>query len=264
MTDDVVWVGPMPDAYDRHLVPAVFRPFARDLARRAAALRPDRILEIAAGSGAVTTELLTAVPDARVTATDLNVAMVDFGAARVPAARWEVADATRLPFPDGTFDLAVCQFGVMFFPDRTEAFAEIARVLALQGRLLFSTWDTVRTHGFAAPLVEGLELAFPGDVPPFVSAVPHGYADPGRIAADVRAGGLEVVSIETVTLVGHGSAAEVATGFCTGTPLRGEIEKRGDLAATVTLVADEMTARLGEGEVSVRMSAHVVDARRPA
>jgi SAM-dependent methyltransferase len=134
----------MPQAYDRWLAPSVFRPFAVDLARRAANSAPRRLLEIAAGTGVLTRELVTAIPAARVTATDLNAAMVEFGSRRVPLAAWRQADALRLPFDDRQFDLVICQFGVMFFPDRPAAFGEMRRVLAPGGRLLFSTWGDRR------------------------------------------------------------------------------------------------------------------------
>ncbi len=55
---DRVWVDTMPAAYDRWLVPAVFRPFALDLARRAAVHAPARVLELAAGTGVLTRELV--------------------------------------------------------------------------------------------------------------------------------------------------------------------------------------------------------------
>lgn len=252
----------MPDVYDRCLGAAVFGPFAVDLARRAARLAPRSVLEIAAGTGIVTAELLAASPGAHVTATDLNPAMVEAGRTRVPGAEWRPADASSLPFPNGAFDLVVCQFGVMFFPDRKAAYVEFARVLGPSGVILLNTWDTIDTHAFAQALVEGLEDAFPGDVPPFLAKVPHGYADPEVVMRDLREAGCEVDSVDTVTLEGRAdSVADVATGFCTGTPLRGEIEERGDLAVTTQLVRSAMTDRFGEGPVSAPMRAHVVQAR---
>jgi trans-aconitate methyltransferase len=253
------WVDSMPEAYDRYLGEAVFRPFARDLAGRAARLRPGRVLEVAAGSGIATAELLAAWPTAQLTATDLNPAMVATGARRVPQARWQTADASDLPFPHAAFDLVVCQFGVMFLPDKPRAYREFARVLAPDGHLLVNTWDLIGTHGFGQALVDGLERVFPGDVPPFLTKVPHGYADPEVVRGHLREAGYVVDLLETVTLEGHAtSAADVATGFCTGTPLRGEILARGDLDATTRTVRTEMTALLGDGPVSARMSAHVV------
>ena len=252
----------MPDIYERCLGAAVFHPFAVDLACRAARLVPTTVLEIAAGTGIVTAELLAVLPGVRVTATDLNPAMVEAGRRRVPGAEWRPADASSLPFPDGAFDLVVCQFGVMFFPDRRTAYTEFARVLGPSGVVLLNTWDTIDTHGFAQALLEGLEDVFPGDVPPFLAEVPHGYADPQVVARDLQEAGCEVDAVETVTLEGRAvSAADVATGFCTGTPLRAEIEARGDLAPTTRAVGSAMTARLGEGPVSAPMRAHVLQAR---
>lgn len=252
----------MPDVYDRCLGDAVFRPFARDLARRAADLRPRAVLEVAAGTGVVTAELLAARPGTRITATDLNPAMVAAGRARVPLATWLAADGSRLPFPDGSVDVVVCQFGAMFFPDRTAAYAEFRRVLAPSGRLLLNTWDTLDTHGFGRAVVDALGLVFPGDVPSFLATVPHGYADPEVVVRDLQDAGCAVESVETVTLEGRAaSATDVATGFCTGTPLRGEIEARGDLSATTRFVGTELTAHFGNGPMVAPMTAHVVRAR---
>jgi ubiquinone/menaquinone biosynthesis C-methylase UbiE len=215
----------MPEAYERWLGPSVFRPFAVDLARRAAAFAPARLLEVAAGTGVLTRELLAAVPSGEVTATDLNEAMVDFGRRQAPGAEWRQADASRLPFEDDRFDLVVCQFGVMFFPDKPAAFAEARRVLHSGGRFLASTWSTVGEHDFATALNEGLARALPKERLSFMSSVPHGYADVDLFVADVEAGGLRCVGVETVTLTGQAdSAAEIARGFCTGTPVRAEIE----------------------------------------
>ena len=265
MPDDAdrLWVGSMPEAYDRFLGPVVFRPFAEDLAARVAPLKPRRALELAAGTGQLTRELSRTLAETELIATDLNDAMVRYGADQVPAARWERADAQQLSFPDETFDLIVCQFGVMFFPDKRAAFAEARRVLAPEGRLVFNTWDSVDKHDFSRALVAGLEQAFPADPPRFVVAVPHGYADPAAVEADLVAAGFICEATQSVTLEGVGSAADVATGFCTGTPLRAEIEARADLEETTEFIAERMTAQLGAGPVRGRMAAYVFQAGKP-
>ncbi|MER5640659.1 class I SAM-dependent methyltransferase [Kitasatospora sp. NPDC002227] len=251
----------MPAAYDRYLVPVVFRPFAEDLTTRAAALRPRRILELAAGTGVLTSGLLAAAPSAEVTATDLNEAMVTLGSAQAPGAAWRQADAQRLPFPDGSFDLVVCQFGVMFFPDRIGAYAEVRRVLTPGGRFLFNTWAPLETHGFEVALQAGLDRAFPADPPPFFRAFPHGYADPTVVAADLTAAGFTVEEVREVTVHGRAeSVADLATGYLTGTPVRAAVEERGGGPQARAVVTEEMTARLGPGPVTAPMSAYVFSA----
>ncbi|WP_405669737.1 class I SAM-dependent methyltransferase [Streptomyces sp. NBC_01530] len=252
------WSESMPAAYEQYLVPVVFQPFAEDLTARASALHPGRVLELAAGTGVLTSDLLAAVPSAEVTATDLNQAMVAFGSTRAPGAVWRQADAQRLPFPDGGFDLVVCQFGVMFFPDRIEAFTEARRVLTPGGRFLFNTWGPLGTHAFEVALQAGLERAFPVDPPRFFPTVPHGYSDPALVAADLAAAGLAVEDQQELTLQGRAaSTADLAIGYLTGTPVRMAIEERGDGLAARATVIEEMTARLGPGPVTAPMTAYV-------
>jgi SAM-dependent methyltransferase len=251
----------MAEAYERWLVPTVFRPFAVDAARRVSIHAPSRVLELAAGTGVLTRELAAALPSAEVTATDLNQAMVDLGRHQAPSARWRQADATSLPFDDGEFDVVACQFGVMFFSDKPAAFAETRRVLLPGGVFLMSTWSTLETQDFQLGLVAGLKRAFPEDPPPFMTLVPHGCSNVDYVIADLRAGGFHRVRVESVTQEGRAeSAKDVAIGYCTGTPLRAEIETRGDLAATTAVVAEELEARLGTGQVKATMTAHVFEA----
>ena len=136
MTGEAQWEGSMPEVYDRCLGPALFAPYAADLARRAAERRPTRVLEVAAGTGILTRALVGAGLD--VVATDLNEAMVAWGAARVPGATWRQGDAQVLDVEASSVDLVVSQFGVMFVPDRAAAHSEAARVLRPGGTSLFA------------------------------------------------------------------------------------------------------------------------------
>lgn len=257
------WADDMPQAYERHLVPAVFRPFALELARRVADLAPRQVLELAAGTGVVTRELVRVV--AEVVATDLAEAMVEQGRRSVPQARWQQADALDLPFDDTSFDAVVCSFGVMFFPDKVSGLAQAHRVLRPGGTLLLTTWGDVHEHDVASALVDALDELFPHDPPRFLTAVPHGYCDPDAVARDVRAAGFSRVEVDGVVLEGTAeSAAAVAVGFCTGTPLRAELSARGDLRELTSQVAAGVVARLGEGPVTGRMRALVVTAPRDA
>jgi len=258
---DSLWVGSMPAAYEEHLVPALFRPFAQDLAARVAREAPERILELAAGTGVLTRELATAIPGASVTATDLNPAMVAEGSLRAPGAKWQQADATTLPFGEAEFDLVTCQFGVMFFPDRPAAFGEARRMLSEGGRFVFNTWAPVAAHGFAAAVVEVLDELLEGGSPPFITAVPHGYSDEQTIRGDLAKGGFGEVKIEPVRLKGSSPGARnLALGFALGTPLRVDLEATGDPEEMADRIAAGLEARLGPGAISADMDALVVTA----
>jgi ubiquinone/menaquinone biosynthesis C-methylase UbiE len=253
----------MSDAYEQWLVPTVFRPFAGDLAQRAAGRKPQRVLELAAGTGVLTRELRRVAPDADIVATDLNDAMVQVGRHQVPTATWRQADAMRLPFDDAEFDLIACQFGVMFLPDKPVAFAEARRLLQPGGTFMFNTWSVLESHTFERALVETLARLFPQDPPDFMTSVVHSYADADVVAADVRAAGFDEVSVETVTVEGHAaSVAGLATGYCTGTPLRMALEMRGDLTTLTDAVVAQMQLLLGAGPVTGEMAALVVSAPR--
>lgn len=261
MIDDAarVWVDSMATAYDRALVPAVFEPFAVRLAARVAERRPGKVLEVAAGTGVLTRHLVRLLPAATIVATDLNEAMVRYGAQRAPEAQWEAADALSLPFDDGEFDVVVCQFGAMFFPDRVAGYAEARRVLTPHGALIFNVWAELERHSYERAFVQALCLTFPEDPPTFLESVPHGYADRSRVEADVRAGGFTEVVAETAEVSSDvASVADLITGYCEGTPVRAELAARGDLTQLVPRVVAEVEAILGPGPLTGTMAAHEI------
>jgi SAM-dependent methyltransferase len=262
VSTDTAFSGSIPALYDRCLGPFLFEPYALDLAGRAAELAPRRILETAAGTGIVTEALIRALPGAEVVATDLNQAMLDVAERRVtsPRASFRAADAQALPFADGEFDLVVCQFGAMFFPDRVLAYREALRVLKPGGRFLFNVWDRIEENPASAAVADAVAALFPDDPPGFLRRVPFGYHDKGRIEADLRAAGFAEVAIETVSKQAPaGKASEAAAGLCRGTPLAAEIEAR---APERLDEAGQAAARAVEalGGDAARLSAHVISA----
>ena len=251
----------MADAYERGLVPTVFAPFATDLAMRAAQLGPRKVLELAAGTGVLTAELVARLPSAQIVATDLNASMVARGARRAPTAMWRTADAMDLPFEDAAFDLVVCQFGLMFFPDKPAALAEVRRVLVDGGACLLNVWGPLEAHDFELAVVAACDRLFPRDPPRFLRSVPHYYSNSERLVSDIETGGLRVVEVHELVLQSPPvTPAEIAVGYCFGTPLRPEIEAAGgDLDAVAGAVAAEIAARLGTTPVTGRMQAYVVN-----
>jgi len=266
---DKVFAGSIPSIYDKHLVPLIFAPYAADLARRLASRPVSRVLEIAAGTGVVTRALDSALPaNVSIVATDLNPAMLEqarsIGVRRV--VEWRPADAMQLPFEDGEFDAVVCQFGVMFFPDKAKAFAQARRVLRPGGTFLFNAWDRIEENEFADTVTTALAAHFPQDPPRFLARTPHGYHDRARIERDVAGGGFRVPPhIETVTSRSRAPSPKIpALAYCQGTPLRNEIEARdaSGLARATDAAAAAVARRFGDGAVDGKIQAHVVSVER--
>jgi SAM-dependent methyltransferase len=262
---DKLFAGSIPKLYETWLVPLIFEPYAQDLKPRVAALDLTRILEVAAGTGVVTRALATLANDGvSIVATDLNQAMLDEAAAvgTVRPVSWQQADAMALPFADGEFDLVVCQFGVMFFPDKPRAFAEARRVLKPGGTFLFNVWDRIGENEFADTVTRALEAVFPDDPPRFLARTPHGYHDPATIQRDLAAGGFtQLPRMATVAARSRAESARIpALAYCQGTPLRNEIEVRDAtrLAEATDAAAAAIARQFGAYAVDGRIQAHVV------
>ena len=258
---DSVFAGSIPALYHRLLGPLLFEPYAWDIAKRAAALQPARILETAAGTGIVTGALMREAGKAEIVATDLNQAMIDVAAGRLMSWRvtFQAADAQALPFEDASFDVVVCQFGAMFFPDRIAAYKEAKRVLNPGGRFLFNVWDRIDRNPVTSAVSAAVASLFPNDPPSFYRRVPFGYHDPAAVEADLRAAGFEDIRSETVERTSVVNARDAATGLCAGAPLRAEIEERdaSRLDEAIEAAAASLS-HLDGGEAP--MSAHVFSA----
>lgn len=262
---DNVFAGSVPKLYEMHLVPLIFEPYAADLRERIQPRRVTRLLEVAAGTGIVTRALAAVLdPSASIVATDLNQAMLNEAAAigTIRPVEWRQADAMALPFHNGEFDTLVCQFGVMFFPDKAKAFAEARRVLQPGGAFIFSVWDRISENEFADSVTTALESVFPDDPPRFLARTPHGYHDLRTIRRDLVAAGFQrPPQIVTVAARSRAQSALIpAIAYCQGTPLRNEIEARGAsrLAEATDAAAEAIARRFGASAVDGKIQAHVV------
>ncbi|MCI0598675.1 MAG: methyltransferase domain-containing protein [Beijerinckiaceae bacterium] len=266
---DKLFTGKIPEIYDQLLVPLIFEHFARNLAGRLADLRPNELLETAAGTGVLTRALAPLLPPhARIVATDLNQPMLDQAAARQPQdARitWRQADALALPFEDQKFDAAACQFGVMFFPGKVQGYREAYRVLKPGGHFLFNVWDKIAENEFAAVISEALAAVFPRDPPDFLARTPYGYFDAGRIRGEMEEAGFTSISIEVRDdRSTAASALNAAIAYCHGTPLRSEIEARDPsrLEEATQKAGEALAKRFGSGPIDGRIRAYVITGMR--
>jgi len=263
---DTVFSGAIPQQYDRGMGATLFAPYAADLAVRLAGIH-GRLLETAAGTGIVTAVLAAALPGVAIVATDLNQPMLDHAASKPGLGRvqFQQADAQNLPFGDQEFDAVVCQFGVMFFPDRPAAYREARRVLKPGGRFLFNVWGSISDNPLMSSATMGLSRRYPQQQTWFMERTPCSYHDPAAIRADLAAAGFADCRIETLDLRGPvASVPALATGFCQGSPMRGEIEALdpSGLEQATEAAAAAIAERFGDGPFEAPMRALVIETNR--
>jgi SAM-dependent methyltransferase len=265
---DKEFTGSIPEFYDTYLVPLIFNSYANDLADRVVNLTSDSVLEIAAGSGVVARALASKLPNSiRYVVSDLNQPMLDHAKKNQPtpnAIEWQQADALNLPYEDASFDTIICQFGVMFYPDRLKGYQEAHRVLKPGGTLIFNVWDHIRENKFAEIATKAAAEIFPDDPPLFLARTPHGYHDADKICAELKQGGFVDITYETKADISRApSPRHPAIAYCQGTPLRSEIENRGaeELQTVTDRAAELIEAQYGAGSVEAKIQALIFTAK---
>jgi ubiquinone/menaquinone biosynthesis C-methylase UbiE len=263
MTDPEIFKHSTPDLYDRYMVPLLFEPFARVVADRVAAMKPDRILETAAGTGVLTRLAAAAAPGSEIVATDINPGVVGYAAQKLDASNVTVqqANAEQLPFEDAGFDLVLCQFGLMFFPDKVLANREARRVLRDGGSYLVVTFADLDDNPVPKAADRAVETLFPDDPPRYMERGPFSYTDADVVEADLRSAGFADVAIDTITLMTRVIARDAAAGMVLGSPFRAEIERRDPDALEPALAAVTAALQPLDGQ-DAPVAAHVVTARR--
>jgi ubiquinone/menaquinone biosynthesis C-methylase UbiE len=260
--------GNIPQNYDSGMGPIIFAGYAADVAQRIASYAPSNVLETASGTGVVTRALRDVLPaSTQLTATDLNVDMLEIARTKFRSDEQvaiQPADATALPFPDASFDVVICQFGVMFFPDKDKSYREVHRVLAPGGRYIFSVWDAHRHNPFGQIAHEVIGSFFPTDPPKFYE-VPFSYYRIDPIKESLIAAGLDRIVVSVVRQ--HRSVADFsafARGVVFGNPVFDQIRQRGGVEPTQIqeAVAKAMRHEFGGEPGVMPIQAIVYEARK--
>jgi SAM-dependent methyltransferase len=266
MTDDSTrFSGTVPEFYDKGLGPVLFARCAEIVAERLASFSPENLLETAAGTGIVTRALRDRLPaSSSIVATDLNESMLEVARRKFAPnerVRFQVEDATKLTVADRSFDAVVCQFGVMFFPDKEAGYREVGRILEPGGRYVFSVWDSLAFNPLSRVVQEALEERFPADPPPFLMT-PYGYAAVDPIKASLIEAGFRDIRIDILPLDPEIPNLRLfAEGWAIGSPLTEQIRSRGvDPVEFTDFIESNLRRALGDSN-RAPLQAILFDAR---
>jgi len=265
---NAAFTGSIPEHYDKYLGPILFEEYSIDIAQRTRVPNGGRALEIAAGTGLASIHLAKAVPeDADITVTDLNEGMLEIAKQKLGSAKnvqFETADGQELPYEDNSFDSVVCQFGIMFFPDKQKGVDEAFRVLKPGGEYLFNVWDSYERNPLIKLVNDSLGIIFPKDPPSFLD-VPFGYFkidEIKKILENAKFEGIEIYVLPQP--IRTDEAKNVANGFILGNPLSLQIPELGaDLDTVIETITSEVIKHYGADAIETRKQAIVIKAHKP-
>lgn len=252
-TTSTAFDGSIPENYDAYLGPLLFEFSAKDLAGRVKKMvgESGEVLEIAAGTGVSTKLLRSALPEnVSILATDLSEGMLGHARKKrgdLTNVTYEVADALELPYENDRFDVVVCQFGIMFFPDKQKGLGEMMRVVKPGGFVIFNVWDTLEQNSIVELAARVISTFFESEPPKFLH-IPFGYNNVTEIKGLMENAGLDAINAEVIAATVEGSSPrDIARGFVTGNPTIIEIQARGTASpeAVVEKVQEEIEKEYG-------------------
>ena len=189
------------ETYESYFVPAMFLPWSKLLLGHADLQSRHRVLDVACGTGIVARQAAPSVgAQGQVVGLDLNPVMLGVARSRPApsgaAIQWQEGNAMALPFPEGSFDVVLCQHGLQFFPDRDGAGREMHRVLTPGGRAIVMVLQSLAQHPVFEALMESVarNLSLP------VSAVmtPFILSDAEELRNMFRVAGFQEVDLSLI------------------------------------------------------------------
>ncbi len=263
--NSIQFTAKIAENYEKYLAPVFFISTSKDLVSHLKG-SPENILEIAAGTGQVTRNMIKSFPDAKITATDINPGMLDVAKSIVHSENitWQAADACELPFEDNSFDSVICQFGVMFFPDKQKAMNEAFRVIKPGGQIVFNTWDSLENNRICKIPDDVVSKVFPSDPPPFYK-IPFSMYDPVEIGALLKNAGFKNIRVENKRIEGYSESPDNAvTAFTEGNPIYLQIMERDPAILPVfqKMLKEELIEEFGAGRFTIPLSEFIATAEK--
>jgi ubiquinone/menaquinone biosynthesis C-methylase UbiE len=251
------------EIYEKYLAPVFFISTSKDLVTHIPG-SPAKILELATGTGQVTRILVERYPDAKIFATDLNPGMLGVAKRIVTSENisWDIVNAEEIPYSSDEFDALICQFGIMFFPDKQKALGEAYRVLKPGGTITFNTWDKLESNHICKLADDAVKSVFKVDPPQFYH-VPFSMYDTDEMTKMMQSAGFKNIKIENRKIEGFSDSAENAVlAFTEGNPIAEQIKERDESKLPVLKAAmlDAFKKEYGNGSFNIPLSEFIVTA----
>jgi ubiquinone/menaquinone biosynthesis C-methylase UbiE len=257
--------------YDQVLRPRLFDPWAEVLLDEVGVAPGASVLDVACGPGSVARRAAVRVGSSgHVTGCDLSPAMLAVASAKPPVEggaeiTYVECPADALKVPDGAFDVAVCQQGLQFFPDRTAALAEIRRALKPDGRAGIAVWTPIEEHPIFDAMARGLDAVLGQAVGDAYRGGPFGFTDPGEIAGLFADAGFTDVRVTRHALVVdfEGGPAQLASSLAVASvgPKIAALDKAGR-TDFVAAIGAALGPYLIDGTARSETATHIVVATR--
>jgi SAM-dependent methyltransferase len=181
--------------YERLFVPAIFRRWSPVLLEAAGVEPGHDLLDAGCGTGAIARDAVKVVGDhGSVAGIDKSASMLRVARDLCPTAAFRQGDVAELPYTDGSFDVVVSSFMLMFVPDPVQAIREMRRVLRPGGRLAVSVWEGLPNNPVYRVLVDATRDVV-DDAAADTMAWPFALGDPDRLHGIFDAAGVPNVSL---------------------------------------------------------------------
>jgi len=255
--------------YDKYLGPILFEPYGKYLASQIDATNISSVLEIACGTGRVTRQLRKALPaSVQIIATDLSADMMSIAQREMDntGIEFRTEDAQSLSFADNSFDLAVCQFGMMFLPDKARGFSEVCRVLKPGGKFLCFTWDDTLNIPLYKLLINDLILPHFEDEDTTRFFTPFAMHKPAELEKWMSNAGFAAVEVKHVALPsGPHEKGNVVDAMFRKHRMGGELATKDEraLEPAIKKFEEEIPKRFGGDTPILELSAFLTTGIKP-